>query len=131
MLYGANGQIIGGQGRRGNQIDAMGVCDGVVICASESRKIHERAKNDSVFRERLEAADRESYALRMRVWKEDGMVGPEPKFEESEHLAMLRHGNKVPDAVWKNQEFGEKVLRSRIENEKLEGSAAGYAGISN
>jgi hypothetical protein len=130
MLYGPDGNIISGQGRNGNRVDGFQLADGVVVCEAASRKLHERVKNDARFRELLEQADRESYELRRRKWAEGGMQGPAPKFEVSEHLALVKRGNNAPDAVWKNQAFGEKVMRERAKNENLEGSAAGYANLN-
>jgi hypothetical protein len=94
------------------QVDGYSLPDGYVVSAKASMGLHNRIQNDSVLRERIEAADR--------------MTGT-----ESIHLAMLRHDHKKPSkqteaALLKNQQFGEKIMKKRIHDEgkALEGSVA-------
>jgi hypothetical protein len=136
MLYGPDGSPVSGVGRNRMQVDGFRLPNGAMVLESESRKMHEKLKNDSNFRERVEQAQRDSYQLRHRKWIANGMQGPEPKINEIEHLAMLRHDNDAltvdkENALWKNVRFGEELQRERVKTEKeIEGSKAGYEKIA-
>ncbi len=122
MLYGPNGKPITIEppkhcGRRGMQADAFALPDGAVVSLERSMDLQQRIRNDARLRERIEAADR--------------MTGT-----KTLHLMMLDHGEiseKKQDALVKNLEFAEKIMRKRIENEKsdLKGSNKAYEDISN
>jgi hypothetical protein len=111
-----------GTGRYGEQIDGFQLPDGAVICKTASLALHRRIQNDPILRERLETAQK---IIREKTGN--------PKFSFL-HLELLKHENKnitpeVTKAIEKNLDFGEKIQRQRIDNEKLKESGKGYENI--
>jgi hypothetical protein len=125
MLYAPNGQIISGEAagvRHGHQVDGYAMPNGCIVSAKFTRDFHNRIKNDSRLRERIESAQKLSHAKRVQKWIAGGMVGKKPTMQETIHLAMLRNNNpemtnEVRTAIEKNVEHGEKVMRKRIHDE--------------
>jgi hypothetical protein len=100
--------------RKGMQVEAFQLPKGAIISAEKSREFHNRLMNDSVLRERLETADR--------------MTGT-----KSLCLAILERGEMSESTkrnLQKNLEFGEKIIRQRVESEgsALAETGKAYAG---
>jgi hypothetical protein len=111
-----------GTGRYGEQVDGFQLPDGAVISKKASFALHQRIKNDSILRERLETAQN---TIRQKTGN--------PNFEFL-HLSLLKHENKnitaeVSKAIEKNLDFGEAIQRQRIDTEKLKESGKGYENI--
>lgn len=136
MILNAQGQPVSSSSvRNGNQVDAFQLPDGTIISAKAAKIMIEKARNDTVFRERLERADKEQYEFRLRRWWQNGCPGHAPRKEENWILAFLRRDNneftaEIQDKLIKNQEFGEKIMRQRTQNEGLKESEKGYEKLS-
>jgi hypothetical protein len=99
----------------GEQVDALELPNGAIVSKRFSMAFHERIKNDTVLRERLETAQR--------------MTG-----RKILHLSLLDRNNKnvtaeVESAIEKNLDFGEKIQRDRIKTEKLPESEKAYENL--
>lgn len=105
------------EARRGDQVDAYALPNGAIVSKVASFALHNRIKNDTLLRERLETAAR--------------MTG-----RTTLHLDLLRHGNKhatatVEKAIEKNLEFGEKIQSQRIADKAIPETKAGYENLKN
>lgn len=111
MILGANGQPVSSQdslggGRKGNQVDVFSLPDGAIVSKERSFALHNKIKNNSVLRERIEAAQRQTGAKVL-------------------HLSMMQRGEMAPDtqrALIKHTEHGEKIMQKRIVDENLQRS---------
>jgi hypothetical protein len=126
-IYGTDGSILTGEAagiRRGAKIDGYALPNGCIISAKLSRDLHNRIKNDSRLRERIEGAQKLVHARRVQRWIAGGMVGKKPLMMETIQMAMLRHDNKemntdVRNAIDKNMAFGEKIQQQKKDERKV------------
>jgi hypothetical protein len=93
MLYDAQGNPIQtGVGRySGMRVEALALPDGGTISRKNTIELHNKIKDSADLKEKFAAADRVSYEIRKAAWVKGGQVGAEPKFEETEHLALIRN----------------------------------------
>ncbi len=121
--------------RNGAMVEGFSLPGGTVVSRRASMALHQRIQNDTTLRERIEQADKDQLAMRRRAWLANGKRGPEPKLEESLHLAMVRRGNKemtpaVQAAIERNLDFGETIQRKRNENENITEGKAAYERLA-
>lgn len=102
-------------GRRGDQVDGFQLPDGAIVSKRISMDLHERIKNDSKLRERIEVAQRMTKSKIL-------------------HLSLLDNTNKhatgsVDDAIKANLDVGEELQRHRTNTEKLTKSEKAYEAL--
>jgi hypothetical protein len=100
--------------RKGMQVEMFQLPKGAIVSKQLSREFHNRLQNDARLRERLETADR--------------MTGT-----KSLCLALMERGEMsegTKRAIEQNLDFGEKILRQRVESEgeALAETGKAYAG---